>query len=299
MMDFSRNRARSIVDRKNKVTIDDFVDLSELEVLEIPERLANNAQLRDLADRIRVAAAEKKQVICMMGGHVVKVGASPYIIDLMKRGIVTHIAMNGGASIHDFEIAIFGGTSEYVDEAIRDGSFGMTEETGSVMSHAIRRHPQSYGLAIGKEIDKLQGAYRRFSLLYMAYALGVPATVHVAIGADVIHMHPHFDPAAAGQATHNDFRIFAESVSKLEEGVVLNIGSAVMMPEVFLKALSVARNQGYSVERFTAADLDMIDHYRPRVNVRQRPTSNGGVGIFVQGKHEETIPALYKMILEK
>ena len=246
------------------------------------------------------ASVRNKQVIVMMGAHVIKTGMSLLIIDLMKKGIIRHIAMNGAGPIHDFELALIGETSEYVENTIEDGTFGMIEETGSILNEAIREgaeNNQGYGYSIGKKISDLNLKNKEYSILYNAYKLNVPVTVHVAIGTDIIHQHPSCDGAAIGKTSYQDFKIFAESVSKLEGGVILNLGSAVILPEVFLKALTVARNLGYKVEKITAANFDMNNHYRPRENVVTRSTSLGGTGFTIIEKHEKTIPTLHRLLV--
>ena len=237
----------------------------------------------------------------MTGAHVIKVGMSLLIIDLMKKGVIKHIAMNGAFPIHDFELALIGETSEYVERAIEDGTFGMVEETGRILNEAIKegaKNNEGMGYSIGKKISDLNLPNKEYSILYNAYKLKIPVTVHVAIGTDIIHQHPSCDGAAVGQTSYHDFKIFAESVSKLENGVILNIGCAVILPEVFLKALTIARNLGCKVENITTANLDMIDHYRPRENVVHRPTSLGGKGFIIIEKHEKTIQTLHRKIVE-
>lgn len=251
--------------------------------------------LRRVAERMAAARQAKRPVLMMMGGHVIKCGLSPIVIDLMKNGIVTAVAMNGAASIHDFEMAMQGETSEDVAKAINDGSFGMAEETGALMNEAISRGAQEslgMGEAIGKAITEHGFPYADVSILAQAYTMGIPATVSVAIGTDIIHQHPKADGAALGTTSHRDFRLLASVIADLEGGVVLNVGSAVVLPEVFLKALSVARNLGNKVEHFTAVDMDMIGHYRPRVNVLDRPTQLGGEGYRLIGHHEIMVPLL-------
>lgn len=251
--------------------------------------------LRKVARNIADAHRAQRPVLLMMGGHVVKCGLGPIVIDLMRAGIVTAVAMNGAASIHDFEMAMHGETSEDVAKAINDGSFGMAEETGAFMNEAISAGAQAglgMGEAIGKAIIDRGFPHSEFSILAQAYALGVPATVAVAIGTDIIHQHPKADGAALGATSHSDFRLLASVIGDLEGGVVLNVGSAVVLPEVFLKALSVARNLGAKVEKFTAVDMDMIGHYRPKMNVLDRPTQLGGEGFRLVGHHEIMLPLL-------
>jgi len=295
MLDFSKIKTISIKERKNKVKLSDLVKPENSKVL------INTKEFSELSNHIINACKSKKQVIIMMGAHVIKVGMSLLIIDLMKKGIVKHIAMNGAGPIHDFELALIGETSEYVEQTIEDGTFGMIEETGKILNEAIKegaKENRGMGYSIGKKISDLGLRNKEHSILYNAYKLSIPTTVHVAIGTDIIHQHPSCDGAAAGKTSYKDFRIFAESVSKLENGVVLNIGCAVVLPEVFLKALTVARNLGFKVENITAANLDMIDHYRPRENVVQRPTSLGGRGFIIIEKHEKTIPTLHRKIID-
>jgi len=216
--------------------------------------------------------------------------------------IIKHIAMNGAGPIHDFEIAYQGATSEYVEKNIENGTFGMAEETGRYMNEAIiegSRLNMGLGEAIGKKILDMDLKYKQYSIVATAYSLGVPLTVHSAIGTEIIHQHPSCDGAAIGKTTYEDFKRITDSISKLERGVVINLGSAVILPEVFLKAFTIARNLGYEIKNFTAANLDMIDHYRPRVNVVERPTSLGGKGYIIIGKHQQTVPTLYNIIKEK
>ncbi len=294
MIDFSKIKTCSIKNRKNKVTLKDFIRPDSN--IEIPDC----KELRILADKIIEARKNKRQVIVMMGGHVLKTGCTPLIIDLMKKGVITHIASNGSLPIHDFEIALIGETSEDVSVNIEDGSFGMAEETGRVINETIKKGAEKdlgFGEAMGKMIDEKNLPFREESLFYHAYKLEIPATVHTAIGAEIIYQHPACDGGSLGKASYKDFKILASSISELEGGVVINIGSAVIMPEVFLKSFTVARNLGFELKDFTAANLDMIRHYRPYENVVKRPTSLGGLGLDIRGKHEETIPALYKSIV--
>jgi hypothetical protein len=241
----------------------------------------------------------------MTGGHVVKTGLAPVLIDLMRRGVITHLAMNGSAAIHDYEIARFGGTSENVAEGLRDGTFGMAEETGRGMNEAIiRGMKEQWGM--GESLARALGnepvlAHPELSLLVGARMLGVPCTIHAAIGAEIIHQHPAASGAAIGDTSHRDFRRLAASLPSLQDGgVVLNLGSAVIMPEVFLKALTIARNlnAGKPVN-FTACDMDMTRHYRPRVNVVQRPTLEGGRGYEITGHHEIMVPMLAWAVVEE
>ncbi|MEJ7812782.1 MAG: hypothetical protein WKG32_20375 [Gemmatimonadaceae bacterium] len=240
----------------------------------------------------------------MIGGHVVKTGLAPVLLDLVRRGAITRIAMNGSAAIHDYEMARWGGTSEDVAAGLRDGSFGMAEETGREMNGAFRRGMDAgwgMGEALARALDAGECEYPELSLLLGAYRAGAPCTVHAAIGAEIVHQHPAADGAAIGDTSHRDFRRLAASLPALHDGgVVLNVGSAVVMPEVFVKALTVARNLGAGRPTgFTSCDLDMIRHYRPRVNVVQRPTAGGGEGYEITGHHEIMIPLLAWGVLER
>ena len=291
MLDFSKIKTYPIRKRNNLVTLKDFADINqEIDLLE-------NKDLEILADKITDAHEKNKQVILMMGAHVIKVGMSPYIIDLMKKGLITHVAMNGAGPIHDFEIALIGETSEDVGNYLEDGSFGMIEETGKFLNEAAKEGAEEnigYGKAIGKKIADMNLEFKEYNILYNAYKLNIPVTVHIAIGTDIIHQHPDCDGASLGKASFDDFKIFTESVSKLSDGVIMNLGCAVIMPETFLKALTISRNLGFNVENFTAANIDMIDHYRPRRNVVERPTQNNGLGLIIIERHEKTVPTLYK-----
>ncbi len=241
----------------------------------------------------------------MLGGHVVKTGLAPLLIDLMRRRVVTHIAMNGSAAIHDYEMARFGATSEDVAAGLRDGTFGMAEETGRGLNDAfVRGMQEQRGMAeaIALALESTPSlAHPELSLLLNARRLGVGATIHAALGADIVHQHPAANGAAIGDTTHRDFRRLAASLAKLHDGgVVLNIGSAVIMPEVFLKALTVARNLGAGKPTdFVACDLDMNRHYRPRVNVVQRPVLTGGQGYEITGHHEIMLPLLAWAVVEE
>ena len=295
MLDFNKIKTISIKQRKNKVKLSDLIKPENSKVL------INSKYFNELAERIIFVHKNKKQVIVMIGAHVIKVGMSALIIDLMKKGVIKHIAMNGACPIHDFELALIGETSEYVEDTIEDGTFGMIEETGRILNDAIKEGAKNnfgMGYSIGKKISDLNLPNKEYSVLYNAYKLNIPATVHVAIGTDIIHQHPSCDGAAVGKTTYHDFKIFAESVSKLENGVILNIGCAVILPEVFLKALTIARNLGFKIKKITAANLDMTDHYRPRENVVHRPTSLGGKGFLIIEKHEKTIPTLHRKTVD-
>ncbi len=270
----------------------------------LPDVLAAR-DLRRLVDAIVAAARARKGVVLLLGGHVIKVGLGPLVNEWIRRGIVTHVAMNGAAAIHDFELAAFGGTSEEVEAGLGDGTFGMAEETGREMNDAVnaaRDHGQGFGEGLAEALaarDGLPGADA--SVLLACRAHRVPVTVHAAIGAEIIHQHPHADGAALGETSHRDFRRLAGSLPALHEGgVVMNWGSAVVMPEVFLKALTIARNlEAGRPARFLAADFDMVRHYRPRMNVVQRPTLGGGTGFLFTGHHELLLPLLAWAVLDR
>ena len=255
-------------------------------------RLQGAADLRACVAAVGQARSRGRPCLLMLGGHVVKCGLTPVIVALMRKGVFTHLALNGAAAIHDFELALAGKTSEDVGARLGDGSFGMTRETGTLMNRAVACAEAGRGLGEiwGKLVDAPGFPYRADSLLAEAHRLGIPLTAHVAIGTDVIHPFPDADGASWGRAAFADFHRMIAAVSGLEGGVVLNWGSAVLLPEVFLKALSTARNLGRRVRRFTAVNFDQIYHYRPRVNLVERPTREGGRGLNLVGQHEILIP---------
>jgi hypothetical protein len=259
---------------------------------------------RAVVNAIAAATGARRGVIVMLGGHVVKTGLAPLLVELMRRGIVTHVAMNGSAAIHDYEIARFGATSEDVAAGLRDGTFGMADETGREMNEAFTRGMQS-SLGMGEALAtalhaRADLAHPELSVLYNAHRLGVGATVHAALGAEIIHQHPAANGAAIGDTSHRDFRRLAAALVDLDDGgVVLNLGSAVIMPEVFLKALTIARNLGAGKPRnFVSVDLDMQRHYRPRMNVVQRPTLESGKGYEITGHHEIMVPLLTWAVID-
>jgi len=309
-IDLSRVKTISIKKRKSKVTPADFakpIDASQASFRNfadsLPHILIGN-ELRDLVKDIIAARAKKKPVILMMGAHVVKVGLSPLIIDLLKRNVITHIAMNSAASIHDVETAMWGRTSEDVMVNLMDGTFGMSKETGDfinkALSEGMKASDKGYGEVLAEKIIALKGPNCDLSILANCYKIGVPVTVHAAIGTDIVHQQPTMDGAATGELSYRDFKVFANSVKDLVGGgVVINFGSAVIMPEVFLKALTVARNLGYKAKGFSSANFDMIRQYRPQVNVVERPTQKHGRGYSFTGHHEIMFPLLAAMIISK
>lgn len=260
---------------------------------------------RAVVDAIVHAARNHRAVVVMLGGHVVKTGLAPLLIDLMRRGVVTHVAMNGSAAIHDYEVARFGATSEDVAAGLRDGTFGMADETGREMNDAFTagmHGQQGMGEALGRALDaRADLSNPELSILLGALRLGVTTTVHAAIGAEIIHQHPAANGAAIGDTSHRDFRRLAAALAGLDGGgVVLNLGSAVIMPEVFLKALTIARNlDGGRPRDFVSVDLDMQRHYRPRMNVVQRPTLDSGRGYEITGHHEIMVPMLAWAVVDR
>lgn len=293
--------------RHSKISVRDFGsswkagNTMDLWLESLPNILAGN-DLRKLVGRLTIAVKEKKTIILAMGAHPIKVGLSPIILDLMERGIISGIAMNGAGIIHDLEVAMVGATSEDVDNEISDGSFGMAEETGAFLNNAIREGAKKgigLGYSIGSKILKASFPYNNFSLLAGAVRMNIPSTVHVAIGTDIIHVHPSVDGSAIGKTSHLDFRIFASLVSHLDGGVYINLGSAVILPEVFLKSLTLVRNLGFNAKTFTTVDMDFIKHYRPMMNVVKRPTLEGGEGFSLTGHNEIMFPLLAAALIER
>jgi hypothetical protein len=307
-LDFSRTRTYPLSQRKSKVATSvlgkpwhpggyfrDFLSL-------LPGTLAA-ADFREVVASIVGAVGARRPVILGMGAHPLKVGLSPLIIDLLERGIVSAVAMNGAGVIHDFELAYHGETSEDVAATLADGSFGMAQETGEFLNRAIHdgvlRPGVGIGQAVGERILAASFPHVSLSVLAACARLQTPACVHVAVGTDIIHMHPQVDGAALGEGSLRDFHLLTTVVAQLEGGVFLNLGSAVIIPEVFLKALSLARNLGATVNTVTTVNLDFMRHYRPSVNVVTRPTQNGGRGFHLTGHHELLFPLLYAAVVEE
>lgn len=262
----------------------------------------DNPDIDSIADSIVNANRQGKKVIIMLGGAVVKVGCSALLIDLMQKGFIHHIAVNGAVSIHDFEVALIGETSEDVERGLEEGLFGMVEETGRFLNEAIKEghlKNQGYGFSVGKKIDTLNLPYKSLSIFHSAYSLGIPLTVHVAIGGDIIHQHPSCDGAALGSTSFQDFKILTESVAELQGGTLLNFGSAVNLPEAFLKALTIARNLKFDVRDFLAANFDFLNMYRPRTRLLQWPKKLGCETYDIRANHNESIPTLHKKILSR
>lgn len=269
----------------------------------LPDILAVKS-LRAVTRAIVKAHRKRRPVIIGIGAHVIKVGLAPIITNLMERGIVTAVAMNGAGIIHDFELALMGHTSEEVDAEIDEGRFGMAEETGRILNDAISRGASAghgLGEAIGNYMNHAAHQFpnRKTSILATGVRLGIPVTVHVAVGTDIIHMHPSADGAAIGATSLLDFRRLTAVVAKMEGGVYVNIGSSVILPEVFLKTLSLGRNLGHPISNITTANMDFLVHYRPQTNVVRRPTQKGGHGYSLTGHHEIMLPLLAAAVLEE
>ena len=299
-------RTYSLKKRQSKVSVTDFGSgwiaggKMSLWLERLPDILAGS-DFRKLVNRLTMAVKDKKTIILSMGAHAIKIGLSPVILDLMEKGIITGLAMNGAGIIHDLEVAMVGATSEYVDSELPHGKFGMAKETGEFLNMAIRegaKKGDGLGYCVGKSVLEASFPYNKFSLLAGAARMDVPLTVHVAIGTDIIHFHPAVDGSAIGKTSHLDFRIFATLVSHIEGGVYINLGSAVILPEVFLKALTLVRNLGFNVKKFTTVDMDLIRHYRPMNNVVKRPTLEGGEGFSLTGHNEIMFPLLVAAMIE-
>jgi len=311
-VDLTQVKTYPLVQRENRVALEDLIFPTT------PYTPFENPELLEISARIVEARKNGKPVIMMFGGHIIKRGLAALVIDLMQRGVITHLASNGAATIHDFEIAFQGNTSEDVLKSLEDGSFGMAEETGLLMNQAIQsgvNQGMGLGEALGRLIaDDPRFVYRANSVVYNAYKLGIPYTVHIAIGTDIIHQHPKADFAATGWASGQDFKIFSQAVCALEGGVFCNFGSSVIGPEVFLKAVSIARNLGNTVKVFTTANFDLIPlddyrkpigddnpdyYYRPRKNIVNRPVALGGRGFHITGDHRDTLPNLYHQVVDQ
>jgi len=291
-----------LASRPSKVSLDDFAspiqeDSSLKDFLASLPNILAVQNLRELASRMRRARELQKPIIWGIGGHVVKTGLAPLIIDLMKRGFVTAIAGNGSVLVHDAEIAMVGSTSEDVDATLGEGAFGGADETGKLLNRAAKEGAQTgigLGEATGRVLLSLSPKHANYSLLCAAYHARAPFTAHLTIGGDIGHFHPEADGAALGSTSHTDFRLLAELVRRMDGGgVYLNVGSAVTLPEVFLKAVTLVRNLGNPLTDITTANFDFIQSYRPLTNVVRRPTANGaGQGYSITGHHELTLPLL-------
>jgi len=307
-IDISKIKTISIIDRASKVNINKFAKsykkgMSFQNFFDSLPIILKGEELRELINHIIKGYLNGKPLIWMMGAHVIKCGLSPIVIDLLKRGIISAIALNGAGAIHDVETAFWGQTSEDVEKNLQDGTFGMSEDTAKILNETVllkESKDLGFGEVLGKKISEDKPEFCNNSILANAYELDIPVTVHVAIGTDIVHQHQNANGAAIGERSLRDFRILAHVVSKISNGgVVLNIGSSVILPEVFLKALTVARNLDNSIDHFYTANFDMIQHYRPQVNVIRRPTISGGKGYNFTGHHELMIPLLAAAIIEK
>lgn len=306
-LDFKNLKTYTIKDRSSKVSIEKSArphkkgnSFGEF-IKGLPDFLASQ-DLKAVVQAIVKAHRNNRPVILGMGAHPIKVGISSLIIDLMQKGVIKAVAANGACIIHDFEISYIGQTSEDVARELCTGTFGMAKETGQILNNAINNGVKK-GYGIGRSIGELIGssdfAFKDKSIFSAAYALDMPATVHVAVGSDIIHMHPEADGASIGEGSLRDFRLFTSVVADLNGGVYINLGSAVILPEVFLKALTIARNLGHKVEEFTTVNMDFIQHYRPRENVLRRPTMIKGQCFALTGHHEIMFPLLCAMIIEQ
>lgn len=306
-INLDRIKTYPLSDRKSKVTAEDFgkplqKGSSVRNLLESLPHILAGENIRNVISAIADASGRQKIVLFGMGAHVIKVGMNPIVIDLMERGVISAVAMNGAGIIHDLEVAMEGKTSEDVNMSISDGSFGMVQETCDFLSSAVslaEKKSMGLGEAVGSIIVENNLPFADKSILAAGRRLGLPVTVHIAIGTDIIHMHPEFDPKCAGQASHRDFRIFASIVTELEGGVYMNVGSAVLLPEVFLKAVTLVRNLGHELTDITTVNMDFIPHYRPLTNVVNRPTLKGGRGFNLIGHHEIMLPLIAAGVIEQ
>lgn len=297
--DFSDMKQRSINDRKSKVSIADFAKKSDDAnsfISSLPKLLSAKA-LNDFILRLQAIRKASGNILTMIGGHVIKCGLAPILADMAEKQFITAVAGNGSVAIHDVEIALFGETSETVENEIDDGMFGMTKETADFINDAQKR-AQKQRLGFGEMLGiSLEDApYKEYSLLWQIHKLGLPFTIHPLPGAEVVHLHPGFDGSAMGEVAQRDFAIFTDIVANLDDGAVINFGSAVVMPELFVKALSASRNRGNKVTNITAANFDQIQHYRPLVNVLGRPVRTGGRSYAFTGHHEIMIPLLASLL---
>jgi hypothetical protein len=297
----------SLSGRHSKVSREDFGRAWEAggsfrEFMDRLPRILAGRDLREVAGAWVAAHRAGHPVLLGMGAHPIKVGLNPVLIDLLQRGLINGVALNGAGIIHDAEVAMVGRTSEDVDQDLGGGRFGMAQETGEFLNRAIAwggRQGLGLGQAVGQQLLAGNFPHRDLSLVATAAKLAVPLTVHVAVGTDIIHLHPSVDPEALGAATHLDFRLLAALVAQLDGGVFINLGSAVIIPEVFLKAITLARNLGHRVAPLTTVNLDFVQHYRPLTNVVRRPTAAGGRGYALTGHHELLLPLLAALVVEE
>jgi len=308
-VDLKNVKTFPLEDRPTKVKSSDFAQLCPVnpnitQFLDSLPDILKARELRAVVDAVVEATKVQKPVVIGIGGHVIKCGLSPLIIQLMSEGVISGVAMNGGASIHDFELGLIGRTSEDVATSLESGMFGMVRETGESMNHAIKlglERGMGLGESLGNGLIEIDPPFLEYSILAAGKRLGIPVTVHIAIGGDTIHMHPNADGAALGETSFIDFRLLTSILMDFNNGgVYLNLGSAVVLPEVFLKALNLARNlSSHKIEGFTTVNMDMTQHYRPLQNVVQRPTEISGNGYSITGHHEIMLPLLLHAILAK
>lgn len=308
MLNLNKVKTYSIKDRFSKIETRDFAKpplhgRSFLSFYDSLPKILKAKEIHTITHAIIKAHKTKKSIIFMLGAHVVKCGLNPILIELIKKKIITCICLNGAGIIHDFEIALLAQTSEDVGKELKNGRFGMARETAEFLNNAIKEgvlEGLGLGYAVAQRISNSKLRYKNLSLLYNAHKYKIPLCVFVAIGTDIIHQHPTFDAALTGEGCLRDFHLLVENVWRLNDGgVVLNFGSAVILPEVFLKALNLARNLGNKVKNFTTANFDMIYHYRPLQNVVSRPVESGGNGYYIIGHHEIMLPLLAQAIIEK
>jgi hypothetical protein len=313
LFDRGKLKLRPLSERVHDITVEDLLNLEDdVEPFDRPE-------LREISDRIKRARKGGHQVVLLMGAHVIKRGLSRFVIDLMERGVITHICTNGAGTIHDFELALIGATSESVARYIQEGQFGLWKETGGIIEAVKSGLTAGLGMgeAIGRMIEEERLPHRDVSILASGYRQRVPVTAHIGIGYDIIHEHPHCDGAALGEASYRDFLAFAHTVSQFEGGVLLNFGTAVMGPEVFLKALAMARNvahqEGRRIDHFTTAVFDLVElnanwdseasradaryYFRPCKTLLIRTVQDGGKSFYIHGDHRVTLPNLYRLVL--
>jgi deoxyhypusine synthase len=305
-IDLSKIKTYPLKSRQSKVLVKDFArelspDRNFAKFIDGLPDILSGSNFKDLVQAVHKAKKKNKPVIWMFGAHVIKCGLSPLIIQLARKGLVSAIALNGAGIIHDFEIAYAGKTSEDVAQNIQNGSFGMAEETGRIINLAIvdaAAAGMGLGEGMGKKINDLECPYRKYSILAQAANLKIPVTVHAAIGTDIIYQHPWCDGAAIGETSYRDFLTLASVIAAIGDGgVVINLGSAVILPEVFLKAVTICRNLGYKIDNFTTANFDMIYQYRPQANIVQRPVGRKGQGYNFIGQHEIMVPLLAQALL--
>lgn len=308
MIDINKVKTYSIKSRLSKVNRSDFAKMplkrkSFSGFLDSLPNILKAKDLRSVVDAVVRAHKKKKSVIFMAGAHVIKCGLNPILIELINKKIINCICLNGAGIIHDFEIAFQGKTSEDVAENLKSGKFGMGKETAEFLNNAVKDGVSAgfgLGYAVANKIATARLPHKNLSLLYNAYKNKIPICVFVAIGTDIIHQHPSFDASLTAEGSKRDFHLLAQKLCKINKGgVVINFGSAVILPEVFLKALNLARNLGNKVENFTTANFDMIYHYRPSQNVCLRPVMSGGRGYYIIGHHEIMLPLLAQSIVEK